>query len=138
MARWARIPFMHDSRQDARLASSRHGTIRGALLIVALCLVTLPPAPVHGQTAALAERLGLTPVFIPVAEQDDLITELNDGHGDVILGSLAITAERSKRIAFSRPIRFVDQLVVVNAGDSSIQDVDDLAGRTVTVREGSS
>src|SRR5262249_1252290 len=72
------------------------------------------------------------------AEQDDLITELNDGHGDLIIGSLAITAERSKRIAFSRPIRFVDQLVVVKASDTSVQELADLAGHDVTVRESSS
>ncbi|HYB43393.1 MAG TPA: transporter substrate-binding domain-containing protein, partial [Candidatus Methylomirabilis sp.] len=56
----------------------------------------------------------------------------------VIIGSLAITAERSKRIAFSRPIRFVDQLVVVRTSDTSIQELADLAGQEVTVREGSS
>ena len=88
--------------------------------------------------ADLANRLGLTPVFVSVAEQDDLIAELNDGHGDVIIGSLAITPERSKRIAFSRPIRFVDQLVAVKTSDTSVQELDDLAGREVTVRAGSS
>jgi membrane-bound lytic murein transglycosylase F len=86
----------------------------------------------------LARKLGLTAVFVPVAEQDDLITELNEGRGDVIVGSLAITAERSKRIAFSRPIRFIDQLVVVRAADTDIQQLSDLAGKEVTVREGSS
>jgi len=83
----------------------------------------------------LANRLGLKAVFISVAEQDDLITQLNDGQGDVIIGSLAITAGRSKQIAFSRPIRFVDQLVAVRTDDTSVQS---LAGREVTVREGSS
>jgi membrane-bound lytic murein transglycosylase F len=73
-----------------------------------------------------------------VAEQDDLITQLNDGQGDVIIGSLAITAGRSKQIAFSRPIRFVDQLVAVRTDDTSVQSLADLAGREVTVRERSS
>jgi len=86
----------------------------------------------------LAERLGVTPVFISVAEQDDLISELNEGHGDVIIGSLAITPQRSRQIAFSRPIRFVDQLVVVRSSDTSIQSMEDLAGQEVTLREGSS
>jgi len=86
----------------------------------------------------LAARLELKPVFVPVATQEDLITQLNDGHGDVIVGSLAVTAERGKRIAFTRPIRFVDQLVVVRSTDTAVQDLADLAGRNVTVREGSS
>src|SRR5262245_48799066 len=97
-----------------------------------------PRVAERGIAEDLAARLGVTPVFISVAEQDDLITELNDGHGDLIIGSLAITAERSKRIAFSRPIRFVDQLVVVKASDTSVQELADLAGHDVTVRESSS
>ena len=97
-----------------------------------------PRAAERALAQKLANRLGVTAVFISVAEQDDLIDQLNDGHGDVIVGSLAITAARSKRIAFSRPIRFVDQLVVVHASDTSIQGLADLAGREVTVREGSS
>jgi membrane-bound lytic murein transglycosylase F len=91
---------------------------------------------------ALAEEfatwLGVAAVFVPVAEQTDLISELNQGHGDVIIGSLAITAERSKQIAFSRPIRFVDQLVVVQTSDTRVQELADLAGREVTVRAASS
>jgi membrane-bound lytic murein transglycosylase F len=85
----------------------------------------------------LARKLGLNAVFVPVADQDDLITELNEGRGDVIVGSLAVTAERNKRIAFSRPIRFIDQLVVVRASDTDVQQLSDLAGKEVTVREGS-
>jgi membrane-bound lytic murein transglycosylase F len=97
-----------------------------------------PRAAERALAEELAARLGVTPTFISVAEQDDLITELNDGHGDMIIGSLAITAERSKRVAFSRPIRFVDQLVIVRTSDTSVQELADLAGRDVTVRESSS
>jgi len=85
-----------------------------------------------------AKKLGLTPIFVPVAEQDDLISELNEGHGDVIIASFAVTPERSDKITFSRPIRFVDQLVVVRASDTAIQDLDDLAGQEITVRASSS
>ena len=97
-----------------------------------------PRAAERALAEEFANRLGLRPVFISVPEQGDLISELNEGHGDVIVGSLAITAERSKRIAFSRPIRFVDQLIVVRASETSVQELADLAGRDVTVREGSS
>ncbi len=85
-----------------------------------------------------AKKLGLQAQFVPVAGQDDLIAELVAGHGDVIVASFAITPSRSARIAFTRPIRFVDQLVVVRASDVAIQSVDDLAGQEVTVRPSSS
>src|SRR5262245_49879121 len=97
-----------------------------------------PHAEERSLAEELASRLGLRAVFVSVAEQEDLVGELVDGRGDVIIGSLAITAERAKRVAFSRPIRFVDQLVIVKASDTSVQELGDLAGRDVTVREGSS
>ena len=97
-----------------------------------------PRAAEHALAEQLANRLGVQAVFISVAEQDDLLDQLNEGYGDVVIGSLAITAARSKKIAFSRPIRFVDQLVVVRTSDTSVQAPADLAGRAVTVREGSS
>jgi peptidoglycan lytic transglycosylase F len=86
----------------------------------------------------LAQSLGLLPVFVPVAEQSDLTAELNEGHRDVIVASLAVTPRRIEQIAFTRPIRFVDQVVVVRASDTSIQQLEDLAGQNVTVREASS
>jgi peptidoglycan lytic transglycosylase F len=85
-----------------------------------------------------AKKLGLKPLFVPVAEPDDLISELNKGFGDVIVAAFAITPERNKQIAFSRPIRFVDQVIVVRASDTSIQGIDDLSGQEVTVRPSSS
>jgi membrane-bound lytic murein transglycosylase F len=97
-----------------------------------------PRAAEHALAEDLAERLGVTAVFISVGGQNDLSSELNEGNGDVIIGSLAITAARSKQMAFTRPIRFVDQLVVVRAGDTSLQSASDLAGKEVTVRDGSS
>ena len=97
-----------------------------------------PRAAERALAEDLARKLGFTPVFVPVAEQDDLVAALNGGTGDLIVGSLAIIAERSKLIAFTRPIRFIDQLVVVRASDTSVQQLSDLAGKEVTVREGSS
>src|SRR5262245_43602132 len=97
-----------------------------------------PKAAEQALARELAQNLGLTPVFVPVAEQGDLTAELNEGHGDVIVSSLAVTPRRSEQIAFTRPIRFVDQVVVVHASDTSIQGLEDLAGQSITVRESSS
>ena len=97
-----------------------------------------PRAAERALAEDLARRLGVKPVFVSVAEQDDLIDQLNEGYGDVIIGSFAVTAGRSKSIAFSRPIRFVDQWVVTHATDISIQSLEDLTDQDVTVREGSS
>jgi membrane-bound lytic murein transglycosylase MltF len=51
-----------------------------------------PKAAEQTLARELAQNLGLTPVFIPVAEQEDLLAGLNEGQGDVIVSSLAVTS----------------------------------------------
>lgn len=85
----------------------------------------------------LAEKLDLQPVFIPVESRDQLIAELNAGHGDVIVDSMTVNAERSAQVAFSRPLRFVKQVIVTSVKDDSIKSIEQLAGKTVTVRASS-
>ena len=56
---------------------------------------------------ALAEefaiRLGLKPIFVSVEEQDDLISELNEGHGDVIVGSFGSQATGASKSLSAGP-----------------------------------
>ena len=85
-----------------------------------------------------AQKLGLEPVIIPVAEQSQLIDELIAGRGDLIASSLAVTVERSARIAFTRPVRFVAQMLVVPVAEKGLNKPEDLAGKVVTVRPSSS
>jgi peptidoglycan lytic transglycosylase F len=87
---------------------------------------------------AFARKLNLRGVPVVVADRSRLIPALIAGQGDVVVAALAITPERAEQIAFTRPIRFVRQQVVVRAGDRSVRRLEDLAGRTVTVRESSS
>ena len=87
---------------------------------------------------AFAQKVGLRAVTVPVPDRGQLIPALRAGRGDVIVGSLAITAERAAEIAFTRPVRHVSQQVVVPKADRSVRRVADLAGKTVTVRASSS
>ena len=73
-----------------------------------------------------------------VSDRSQLIPALRAGRGDVIVGSLAVTPERAAEIAFTRPVRFVAQQVVVPKADRSVRRPADLAGKTVTVRASSS
>ena len=85
----------------------------------------------------LAARLGLRAVFVPVAEADALLPALNAGRGDVVVASLTITPERLEQVAFTRPLRFVKQLLVAHATDKTVRSPADLAGKAVTVRPSS-
>ena len=87
---------------------------------------------------AFAQKVGLRAVTVVVPERSQLIPALRAGRGDVIVGSLAITAERAAEIAFTRPVRHVSQQVVVPKADRSVRRLADLAGKTVTVRASSS
>lgn len=88
--------------------------------------------------AAFARKLGLRVVAVVVSDRSQLIPALRGGRGDVIVGSLAITPERAEAIAFTRPVRFVAQEVVVPKSDRGVKKPADLAGKTVTVRASSS
>jgi peptidoglycan lytic transglycosylase F len=87
---------------------------------------------------AFARKLDLQGLPVVVAERSRLIPELIAGRGDVVVAALAVTPERAERVAFTRPIRFVRQQVVVPAGERRIRRPEDLTARTVTVRESSS
>ncbi|HEY7138921.1 MAG TPA: transporter substrate-binding domain-containing protein [Methylomirabilota bacterium] len=87
---------------------------------------------------AFARKLGLRAVPVVVSDRSQLIPALRAGRGDIVVGSLAITPERAEQVAFSRPVRYVAQQVVVPKADRSLRRPADLAGKTVTVRASSS
>ena len=87
---------------------------------------------------AFAKKLGLRADPVVVSDRSQLIPALRAGRGDVIVGSLAVTPERAKEVAFTRPVRRVAQQVVVPKTDRGIRRPSDLAGKTVTVRASSS
>jgi len=87
---------------------------------------------------AFARKLDLRAVPVVVSDRSQLIVALRAGRGDIIVGSLAVTPERAAEIAFTRPVRFVAQQVVVPKADRSVRRPADLAGKTVTVRASSS
>ena len=87
---------------------------------------------------AFARKLDLRAVPVVISDRSQLIPALRAGQGDVIVGSLAITPERAEVIAFTRPVRYVAQQVVVPKADRSLKRPADLAGKTVTVRASSS
>jgi membrane-bound lytic murein transglycosylase F len=96
-----------------------------------------PNAVEHTLAKKAAEKLGLKAVFVEVASYDDLFKELDLGHGDLVAASMSITAERQEKVAFTRPLRFVKEQLVVKAGDDSVKALADLEGKEVTVRESS-
>lgn len=82
--------------------------------------------------------LGVRVVFIPVT-RDQLVPWLLEGHGDVIAANLTRTEPRSEIMEFTAPlVRDVREIMVSGPAAAPLEDLEDLSGRTVLVRPGSS
>jgi len=80
---------------------------------------------------------GLEPVWVPVAEYDQLIPALLAGRGDVIVANLSVTPGRQRDIAFGAPLVRVHEVAVTHRDSAPVATAADLVGRTVTVRRSS-
>ena len=85
-----------------------------------------------------ADRHGLRLDIVIPDSHADLLPYLNEGKGDIVAAAMTITEERRAQAAFALPYNEVDELVVVRAEEDSISSLEDLAGRTVHVRQSSS
>lgn len=76
--------------------------------------------------------------FIPT-RFDRLLEDLEQGRGDIAASGLTITAARSGRVDFSEPyLSDVHEILVTNRSLAGLKSTEDLAGRRVFVRAGSS
>ncbi|MDD1781845.1 basic amino acid ABC transporter substrate-binding protein [Enterovibrio sp. ZSDZ35] len=67
---------------------------------------------------------------------DSLIVALNAGRIDMIAAGMTITPERLANVDFSDPYYEATQVVVTRQGDTSIQSIDDLKGKKISVQLG--
>jgi membrane-bound lytic murein transglycosylase MltF len=89
-----------------------------------------------------AKQLGKRPltVFIIATTRDKLLTNLNEGLGDISAGNLTVTPERLKIVDFVAPTdrKPMQELVVTGPKSPEIGTVEDLSGKTVHLRRASS
>ncbi|HDS74647.1 MAG TPA: membrane-bound lytic murein transglycosylase MltF [Firmicutes bacterium] len=85
-----------------------------------------------------AEKLGVHVKMIVPPRWDDMIPWLLEGRGDIIAAAMTVTPERAKQVAFSEPYNSVYQVVLTRAGGPRINAPEDLIGKQVHVRAGSS
>lgn len=75
-------------------------------------------------------------IFIPVSN-DQVVADLNAGHGD-IAANLMLTFERDDQVAFSEAVRQdIRELIVTGPGVPPIVSLEDVAGRSIHVRQSS-
>ena len=83
----------------------------------------------------ICERLNCVPVYQTFA-WEPMIQAVADGQFDVAADGITINDERAEVVDFSEPYFLSGSLLMV-PGDSSIKGVEDLAGKTVAVIQGS-
>lgn len=86
---------------------------------------------------AFSEHLGVELKVITPA-WDKLFDSLNRERGDFIAASMTITPSRQARANFSHEYLSVQQNALVHTGNYKIRSLEDLAGKTVHVRRGTS
>jgi membrane-bound lytic murein transglycosylase F len=82
---------------------------------------------------AFAAHLGVKSEVLMVDRFEDLIPFLLQGKGDVVAGRLTVTTSRKDRVAFSRPVLVVDELLVHKRGAPALAEASGLSGQTVHV-----
>ena len=86
----------------------------------------------------LAASLGRRYQPVVVKDYPEMINRLLAGDGDIIAASMTVTKARSGRVLFSIPYQHVDELLVVPAGKEAAAHWQDLNGKTICARRGSS
>lgn len=86
---------------------------------------------------AFAEHLGAE-LEVVIPDWDDMFDLLERDKGDLIAASLTITADRQKKVDFSDAYLSVQQHVIVHKGNRKVRSIDDLYGKRVHVRAGTS
>jgi membrane-bound lytic murein transglycosylase F len=87
---------------------------------------------------AFADHLGVK-LKVRIAEKwDGMIPALMKGTGSFIAASMTIMPKRKELVSFSNAYMPIQQYVIVHRDNRSIRYQEDLAGKTVHVREGTS
>ncbi len=77
-------------------------------------------------------------MFRPDA-RGDLLADVRDGRGDIAMGYITITPDRLKEVDFSAPTSTsVSEIAVTAPGEAPVGAPQDLSGREVYIRKGSS
>jgi len=87
---------------------------------------------------AFADYLGIKLKIIIIEKWEEMIPNLMNGEGQVIAASLTITQKRKNIIMFSKEYMTKQQQIIVNKENYSIRKLQDLSGKTIHVRKGTS
>lgn len=85
----------------------------------------------------LAQHLGIRVDMIITSGWGEMVPALLKGEGDVIAAEVTVTEERKKQVLFAEPWGHTHEVVVWKDGTHPLATADELAGKEVHVRKGS-
>ena len=92
----------------------------------------------HDLAKAFASYLGVS-LSIKIADKwEGMIPSLMNGTGDLIAASMTITPKRNRDVLFSNGYMDIQQHLIVHRDNRSIRSIEDLSGRTIHIRKGTS
>ncbi len=84
---------------------------------------------------AIAARLGLRPVWVPVRAATR-IAALAEGDADLVIATMGHNTQRDAQARFVRPHYYRSETIVVGARETAVEDSHDLSGRSICVTVG--
>ncbi len=87
---------------------------------------------------AFADYLGVRLKLKIDEKWEGMIPALMDGTGALIAASMTITHSRQQQVAFSDGYKAIQQHIITHRNNTGIRSAEDLAGKTVHVRRGTS
>jgi membrane-bound lytic murein transglycosylase F len=86
----------------------------------------------------LAQKLGIRVDMIITNGWQEMLPALLKGEGDVIAAEFTVTPERQKQVLFADPWGHTREVIVWKDGSPPLKTAEDLAGKDIHVRKGSS
>lgn len=87
---------------------------------------------------AFADYLGVKLKITIAEEWEKMIPSLKKGSGHVIAASLTVTPKRLAQVAFSNGYMTIQQHVIKNRDNHGLRNIEDLSGKTIHIRKGTS
>lgn len=91
----------------------------------------------HDIARAISGSLKLELRLVTIDDHQSMVDKLLLGEGDIVAANLTDTPERKTKTAFSVPYHYIDEYLIVPAGESAPDSFDDLAGMEISVRASS-
>mgnify|MGYP000264006884 CR=1 FL=1 len=85
--------------------------------------------------AAIAARLGVRPVWVPVRAATR-IAALEEGQADLVIATMGHNTQRDAQARFIRPHYYLSETIIVGPRDTAVGDWNDLSGRSICVTVG--